>query len=329
MSKPSVDYDSKIAEELFPHLFRYRIHKNPVMVSPIDDASGIYYRVFKKGNRVAVLYVLHFDGQDFPPHPWDYEPIIVFAKKKGDRYDVEFILFDDIHYKIGYVGKKELKKRGYALVMKGRWRSFDPIKLKEWGSVLEYRDMVGLDTKYSWRDMTEDQRTVYAILRRRMFLPKDRMMEALMVMKDWKDGRITSEEFFQKMTDLIMVRTGNSEVPLSSMTDAVKILGDKGMKYLVYNFLSPVEEVSPETLGGFRPLTDEVIEKWQSRPQNPFYIREGWLEDPWEQNRKREKTWNGDPIGEVISIVKETLDKVNSIIEKRKRNKRKKKVIVM
>ena len=312
---PEISYDRSLVEELFPPIYRMKPSADPRLGSPIWDADGVYYRIFRKGNRYAILLVFHFLHQDFPPHKWDYEPVIIFLRKEPNGWRVQKVVFDEIHYKAGVAYEDP------SLVMVGPWRSFNRLKPKVRKVLEEARRLFGV--RISWKDLSAEQREAYVSLWRRAAVTERGLLNIWEALEARRRGEITPEELVKIASSSIMVvpharstaipwtgrrmvllSTGEEAVvedatPLSSSPEASR-LGGEGLRYLVMNLLSPYDELFPEILGGLRPLTDDVVREWRSREENPLSLIQGWLEDPWEQDGK-EDTLNGDPLAKVIA----------------------------
>lgn len=61
--------------------------------------KGVFGRVVEYGNDARCYqYIYLWDGQLFPPHPMDYEPVLVYV---FDKLESKAIIYDHLHYKIG------------------------------------------------------------------------------------------------------------------------------------------------------------------------------------------------------------------------------------
>jgi len=78
--------------------------KQYVPFVPIPDESyisfkGVFGRIVDYGNDARCYqYIFLWDGQLFPPHPMDYEPVMVYV---FDRLGSKAIVYDHLHYKLG------------------------------------------------------------------------------------------------------------------------------------------------------------------------------------------------------------------------------------
>ena len=78
---------------------------------------NVYYKIQKGRDGYAILYLFEWDQQFFPPHKWDYEPVIVFTDNKGNPREV---YVDDLHY---FVGRYILNSNNWWIDVNRPWRS--------------------------------------------------------------------------------------------------------------------------------------------------------------------------------------------------------------
>jgi len=109
------DVDAELAVRFLPVLWTsadlYRV---------VEEPSAVYYKVERTGYGYAVLYVFEWPYQSFPPHEYDYEPVVVHADKAGR---VLAVCYDGYHY---FVECKTVKSGVTPpLHISNPWRSMD------------------------------------------------------------------------------------------------------------------------------------------------------------------------------------------------------------
>ena len=103
----------QVIEKTLPKLF-----SSPLMSDAVGTPRNVYYRVYKSDEGYGVFYLFEWDEQVFPPHKYDYEPVIVLTDKYGNPREV---YVDGYHYFI----KKYKLPRGatdYHLYSDTPWR---------------------------------------------------------------------------------------------------------------------------------------------------------------------------------------------------------------
>lgn len=112
MSPNSVETEILISKTLPPLYASNHVYKD------VGTPSNVFYRAYKSESGYAVLYIFSWKKQVFPPHKYDYEPVIVLTDK---NMNPRAIYVDREHYFIK--GYKIPFGKTYYLYTDNPWRS--------------------------------------------------------------------------------------------------------------------------------------------------------------------------------------------------------------
>ena len=112
----------RVIGRTFPKLF-----SSPHVAGVVGTPRNVYYRVYKSGEGYAVFYLFEWDEQVFPPHKYDFEPVIVLTDRYGNPREV---YVDGYHYFV----KRYILPRGvrdFRLYTDVPWRAMSV----RWGPI--------------------------------------------------------------------------------------------------------------------------------------------------------------------------------------------------
>jgi len=95
------------------------LYSSSVMSEIVNTPRNVYYRVYKSGEGYGVFYLFEWGYQAFPPHKYDYEPVIVLTDKDGNPKEV---YVDGYHY---FISKYSIPRgtQSFYLYSDTPWRS--------------------------------------------------------------------------------------------------------------------------------------------------------------------------------------------------------------
>jgi len=93
---------------------------------PYVEFLGVFGRVIYDSAVHYYLYLYVWNGQLFPPHPMDYEPVLV---EVHDKANMKAVVYDRLHYSAGRL----LAPRGDTISFEAHsgWHSFRPSRLAQ------------------------------------------------------------------------------------------------------------------------------------------------------------------------------------------------------
>jgi len=93
------------------------------MYDVVQPPEKIYYKVVhKRGDGYAVLMIYYWPDQVFPPHKYDYEPVVVILDKNKE---VKEIYTDGFHYFVHRIKPPRIAKYRPYILIDEPWRSMD------------------------------------------------------------------------------------------------------------------------------------------------------------------------------------------------------------
>ncbi len=94
------------------------LYSDKSVYADVETPKRVYYRAYKSDTGYAVLYIFTWDNQVFPPHKYDYEPVIVITDK---NMNPKYVYVDREHYFVK--GYKIPYGETYRLYTDNTWRS--------------------------------------------------------------------------------------------------------------------------------------------------------------------------------------------------------------